>query len=329
MTVIPIETPYGPIPVPLAIPAHPPTDLHIPRVGDDYTWGDVNDFAKNAVDDVWHGITGLFGSAKDAVQTVEHAVLATTTQVIATFAELAIDYTITLYTHAEFDIADAKLWALDIISGIESQIGWIGDEIAGIDGELTGILDGLVGIIDYVVLQAVPGILGEAGRWAIDNIYNPLDTDIRTLEDRVDRTITGAVADVEAYARDLVDSEALRRAAAIGAVAVTVAGILDWVAECGEPTCEFVGPNTKLGKLLKGLEALLGVLAGAELATLTEADLEHLAGILADVGGTGAQHVLSGFVEGGETIGTAGRDLLGDITDAGAAVLRELGVPVP
>jgi hypothetical protein len=193
------------------------------------------------------------------------------------------------------------------------------DTIGGIEGEIRDTQKWIDAAID--------GVVGVITGWAIDNIYNPLDRHIRETEQSLQDRITGTAADVYDAAADLVHSETARRVAAVAGVAAVVAAIATEVTECLRPMCDQFGPKTDLSKILNQLKGLLGVLAGVELATLTEDDLEHFAHVLASVGTRGAEGIIEDFVMGGETIGEAGVTLLGDIGSAARNVLSDLGIP--
>lgn len=164
-------------------------------------------------------------------------------------------------------------------------------------------------------------------QWSVDHIFQPMRERIAqeaTRRQIADDHITQTV--IPAVRADLMQQLAPVVVTATAALGIA-RKVATWVDECGAPMCDTMGPKTDLGKALKALGGLLGLLAGVELAHLTEADLEHLAHVLASIGERGATALLDDFVEGGADIGDAAHLILGDIGSAGRAVLDELGVP--
>lgn len=270
MTTI-IETPDGPIAVPVAppnardIPPFPHIANPLPRLvsGAEVVWGDV----ASAVSKGWHDALGFLDRAASAtiedVQGIVDTAINEAQTAWSTFvsinelwiAAVAVQ-SVELGLHARSALIDATHYLEGIIDGVRDDIlQRLLDEVQGIDQT---ILD--VETFTGAALQAVQHDLRV---WAIDNIYNPLLGDLARVEHDVLVGIDGVVSGIDATINDAVHSEALRRAAAVGAIAATVAGVLDWIDNCGEPTCDVVGPRSDWGKWLNkfGPLALWAMLA--------------------------------------------------------------------
>jgi hypothetical protein len=148
----------------------------------------------------------------------------------------------------------------------------------------------------------VGGAVTGVESWAIDNIYGPLDA-------KIEREIAGVRTDVwnltGAWADRLlgdIDAEALRRAAAIAAVAAGVAAIAKWIDDCGEPMCQNLGPKTDLGKLLKGLKVAAEVAALGALLQMDANDLARLIHALTARLGAVVGDIETFLGPGGETV---------------------------
>lgn len=190
------------------------------------------------------------------------------------------DQVITLVGLLEAAKADALQWVADAIAEAERYADVV------VDGLAQALVNGLVGI--------------EA--WVTDTVVQQLLGDLAQVETSLRDEIYRVAADVETYARDLVNAETLERLAAIGALAAAIADITTWLNDCGEPMCAEFGPKTDLSKLLKLLDAagLLALLV--ELSQSNFADLEGALRTLAADGGHAIQTFDTLFVHGGDTV---------------------------
>jgi len=146
--------------------------------------------------------------------------------------------------------------------------------------------------------------------WTYESIFVPLATEIateRVARQKVDHRII--TQDIPAVHADLLTKLAATTAIATGAATVA-AKVATWVAECGGPMCDAMGPKTDLGKLLK-LIHVAGMLALiAELAALDEHGLESLL--------AGLQRIGAGVIDDFDTLFVGGGGTLGEtITRAG------------
>ena len=109
---------------------------------------------------------------------------------------------------------------------------------------------------------------------AIGDLGNQVQTDMQQV-----------LAQAEQYADDAIDAKLGPVLLTLAALATQIRNITSWIDDCGEPMCDTMGPKTGLGKWLKALEGLLGLLAGFTLAELTEHQLEHYATVFASISG--------------------------------------------
>jgi len=205
--------------------------------------------------------------------------------------------------------AEARTGAIELGQMIDALSGRLVDGLSNVLKVATTYTDDVVDTLARTVL----GELGNVETWAIDNIASPLLNEIAVAKADVLDALERGLADVETYARDLVSSETLDRVAALAGLAAIVAALGAWIDECGVPMCETYGPGTDLTKLLKGLEALLGILAGVGLANLTERDVERIASYFLAITAGDAEGFVNAFAGAGETLGSAGGTIVSDL----------------
>jgi hypothetical protein len=281
----------GDFPLPIDPPIAPPGPAFpIPGVGNplpviqqdlQYAWDDVSGWVK-----------GIFHSAVGDVKSIVNFDLAT----VRTMIDTAISIEQTAWANFVSQLRDwivnglydAAASTLDLALTARKAEVWLFNHFEGaIDGVLLDVFNVVVGIdrtinADILNLEHLIEYDSLALRtWAIDNIYDPLSKEIEGLGARTLGGLETVLADAEAYARSLTHDEALRRAAAIAGIAAAAAAIATWVAECGEPMCEQLGPKTDWGKWLKrfGPLALWAMLAAV--AAEDPRAIENLAADLA------------------------------------------------
>lgn len=295
----------GPYILKTHIPDIPAPGNPIPVIvhGAEYAWDDVSGWAKGAFDTV----TGWFDSAAsvaaDDVRAVVHSAMDTVQTAWSSFiSELEgwIVEGIDAVTQSVTDLGNFTIAAAQAVWNVsaaytDAVAQWILADVTGIEGRLSGL--------EHLIEDTAIGTIDLLETWAIDNIYHPLLTDIGRVEADVWDAARWVSAEAEAYARDLVDSEAFRRALAIAGVAAAVGAITTWVEECGDPMCQTIGPKTDLGKILKGLQFAADLALITELANMDEAKLAALLRTIAAKAGALVSEFETGFVQGGETIG--------------------------
>jgi hypothetical protein len=257
-----IETPEGPIPVPLPLggnhvtipaPANP-----LPAFVDqtERKWETVAGW----VSDRWHSVTSAIGDAASVavsdVRTMIDAAISASQTAWSTYISALEDWIVTGIDEVgtALDVvsgsfADQIITLLDLLEAAKADaLGWVADAIIEAERYADRVLDDLA--------ARVLGQLADVETWAIDNIYTPLLNDVEAAKADVLDTMVKGLSDVETYARDLVNAETLERLAALGAVAAAVAAITTWVDDCGVPMCEEFGPGTSLANLLGNAELL-------------------------------------------------------------------------
>lgn len=264
-----IETPEGPVVLPLPRGVNPPPMPHIanplPRIiaGAEETWKDV----AGEVSDIWHGVTGWLSTAESVTGDMVDAAVTNAINAAQTGWSSFIGR-LEQWTTAGLIDAGNFTWnvlsaVLEIRDMLEAGIWAMGDAVlTRLLEEVRGI-DEAIAAVEQLVYDAARFTEGAVQAWAIDNIYHPLLGEIEAVRRDVFDAIRTDVGAIEGYVDDAVHDEALRRLAAVGAVAATVAGVLTWIESCGEPTCEVVGPRTDWGKWLKlfGPTAIWAMLA--------------------------------------------------------------------
>jgi hypothetical protein len=300
-----IDPALPPIPLPLVIPDQAPP-LHIPRFGDRYTWGDVDTFVDKAIGTAWDQISGLWsgvsGAIEDAIANAIHAAISTAQTAWSSFANLAIDYTGTVFTQLT-GILDA------LIAYVLEQVAFLGDSIswlaAAVDYLGTIVVGGILETLrdlERWVGAAIDAVAGGIEAWAIDNIYHPLLNEIERVRRDVTDWLAGSIDAVWNEMQRLIHSETAQRLAAVAALAGIVAGLAEWVRECGDHMCQLIGPKTDLGKILKALDTAAIVAAIAEVSTWDESDLQGALRTLRGIS-RGVIGDVESFFTGGGTIG--------------------------
>lgn len=293
----PIETPYGPIPIPVAIPTHAPTELHIPRLGDNYTWEDVGNFVTGTAGAAWDFISGAADMTKDIVGGMIDDALDAAMTAWSSMINLAVDLTTTTFAQLS-DISDAIIGhMLDTFAFVQDQIDFLASLeslladvlLPGLEGELRNLERWIDGAIDNVqdVIRT----------WAIDNIYNPLLDEITGVREDVTAWVGAAIDSVYDQLSERITRENAATLAKLGALAITVAGLAEWMRDCGEDMCAHMGPKTDWSKLLKRLEKD-GILAMLLAITLSDPKaIERAAVGLAETLGDTLESTVTGWLE--------------------------------
>jgi hypothetical protein len=309
--------------------------------GDVPSWADVSRWVAQQWDPNDTGQTTI--SFFQAVHLVEQFQIAAL-EALSGFFNLTVDYVDTVADRAQAALSD-----LDIVVGLSAE---------GLRVEIDQLRDATHAEIVILQQQAIAGDLEVAAlidqarndaitianQWARDNIYNPLQRGIletiQLLRDETDRKILEAIKVIRDE-QTTTDTNIIKELARVGA-GVKVA--TDWLSGIGNPMGDLFGPGTDAGNAVKDFEAtnpgdlskalgllksLLAILGGIALAGVTESQLEGWATTLATVAGDDFQTLVSGFAEGGGTIGDVAGTVLGDIGEGAADILRDLGVPIP
>lgn len=150
--------------------------------------------------------------------------------------------------------------------------------------------------------------------WIIDNIFKPLYTEILKVQPAIDVSVAREHEAAKTYTDTAVQALGVNVLKALVPMSVALTALQTESDECVKPMCQTMGPNTQLGKFLKGLNiaadaALIAALLGmseADLAGFIQSLVSHLSSVVGDI-----EDFLS---PGGETvaglIGAATSDLL-------------------
>lgn len=283
----------GPYLPPIHVPEIPLPGNPIPVIvhGAQYAWDDVSDWTKST----WHTVTGWFESATsigvDEIRNVVDAAMDTVQTAWSSFiSELeawitdaidAVSLTVTdlgaFTTEIAYLTSDYARWLVDNLAVT------VFDAVVGIEGQITGL--------EHLIYNGLLDVSDALRTWAIDDIYSPLLGEIARVNADIRSDVWNLVGSIGAELQAQIDAERLARAAAIAGALAGVAAITTWIDECGAPMCDTIGPNTDLGKLLKGLKVAAELAAlsaflnmdAADLAAMIHAVTARLAVVVDDV----------------------------------------------
>lgn len=310
-----VETPEGPIPVPLPWGGNPPPIPHIANPLPSFidkasnTWDDVAGWTTSAFDSATSFLGDTASTSISDVKSMIKTALNLSQTNWSTWISTVEDWTTVSIDELGSALTDevirARTDAITLGHMIEALGGAVYDGLGAVLAGAETYADRLVnGVLDALI-NDIAGVQ----TWAIDNIANPLLQEIeRAQVDTLDR-VEGAIADVQDWVRSELNTETAERVLAVAGVAAAVASIATWVDECGAPMCEEVGPNSDFSKLWKLLStsALLAELLSLEQETFAtlESDVQAMARKLVGI----AEDFDTFFVGGSETVG----DVIGSL----------------
>lgn len=287
-------------------------------------WSDVYSWVKTG----WHALWGAASSAvtitADDVQNAIDIALGKEQQAWASF------------------VGVLDQWMAAAVTSLTETIGWVALIATAIDQTLTAELQAaeqLTGALlanlearllqemiagdlalEQFVLHEVQGV----EQWVQSQVVAPFLIEIQRLQVQIQDETQHVLQEAEGYSD-------LRLAASLAPVLAIIATIEQQVVklqtendECTEPMCETMGPNTNLGKWLKDLEALLGILAGVGLANLTAKDAERIASFFQAITTGTVDDFVNAFAGGGATLGSAGGAIVSDLGDIAGKALAEV-----
>lgn len=272
-------------------------------------------------EDVWNWVTGTAKKTINLASSVVAVTLDEVTTVVEAYGGQLLKSAISLIndlaklTASEFStaylvLAYATGELQNAIDGIDTIIGLVDGVVVGIENvTIPALLTEIIRLGASIEPRILEG-LANVETWAIDNIYDPVQTDIvRTAGDLYD-AIQNTADWVTATAEGLVSAETLARIEALASLDAIVAAIagtatiaLTWVEECGAPMCSYAGPNTDLGKFLKLLNLAGEAALLAELASLDGAGIENMLRALVSLS-HGVIDDVDALFTGGETVGS-------------------------
>lgn len=201
---------------------------------------------------------------------------------------------------------------------IANRIATVAHRVNKIAATVTAVVDYVLPLVraeldkiqhDYPI--AIEYGLALERDWVLHHVFAPLYAEIL----KVQPAINQSAAHTTQVAHDDAKAQVATLAAAVGVVVTSLRAQLSTLQaesdECVKPMCQTMGPNTNLGKLLKGLQLAADA---ALLADLAGANADDVADVITRV----AQHAVG-------VIGTFERDFLQGGDTLAGLVTRELG----
>jgi hypothetical protein len=280
--------------------------------------------AQTLWDDVWGGIKGVWHTEAQGLQSgadITWDTLNATVDVASkwfmtgwTTYVSGIAEEVTDLTNAVIDFSD-NIWyyAVESTAMLENLIA---QAYLDFRAELSYVTQGLENTVTdtehrlQTQIDALPHIMQQ---WSIDHIFQPLEENILRTAQQIYDTITWDVTALQGQITHLDTVVVPALLTALAAVSTNVDKLQAWQDECGDPMCATYGPKTDLTKLLKSLQALLGLLAGVGLADLTESDLERIAGYFSAITTNDVEGFVNAFAGAGATLGSASGAVVSDL----------------
>jgi hypothetical protein len=302
-----------------------------PWAGAGPSWSDVFGWAKSLLD------TNTAIARSPTWQNVVFAVtagLGRSIQAVSGFVNLSIDYTSTV----------AQLTGV-IIEMLLGEIAATTVIIVNLMNAANARQDALIQALNlqmqidklelqFQIEQTAKFVSAADRAWATETIFKPLYENIGQAEAQATLQFQGAMQETAKVQASITPIAILEATAVVAPALAAIAALQAFRAAqqtlndtCTTPMCDLMGPKTNWAQIVKALEALLAVGATGAVLALTEHDLERIASAFAGIGSGSLNQFLAGFVGGGETLGTAGAGLLGDVGGIASTVLSDLGIP--
>jgi hypothetical protein len=295
--VIPVEVPTVPVDVPIAGPV-----IHYIGTAEHAVWDDVWSWVKGTAKTAASDVLNIAEQAVAEAVKISEAYTGSVLQALSGFINDAFDYTAFVAQAAiGFGVNIADVLYADIIT-LDADVYKILQDVVGIDNVLIPGLEAEIAKLGIDTWDLVGGAVSAVKTWAIDNIYDPVLAELLKVDTQIRTDVWDLVGAVTADIEALIHSEALTRAAAIAGIAAAVAAIATEITDCVEPMCAAQGPNTNLGKLLKGLSLALDAGLLAEIATAKESDVADAITRIARHAATVIDTFENDFVKGGATL---------------------------
>lgn len=139
-------------------------------------------------------------------------------------------------------------------------------------------------------------------QWAIDHILKPLFQEATTVQPKIDLAVAHEHQAAIDYTDVAVAALGVRVLSALAPIQTAIATLQAESENCTKPMCETMGPNTGLGKFLKGLNIAADAALIAALLGMTESDLAGFITSLTSHVGTVIGDVEQFLGPGGETV---------------------------
>lgn len=307
------------------MPQEPMKVLPVIVHGATYVWDDVYQWGKSTLEN----LLGFGGQAASVtfqdVQNIVEVAMSVQQTIVANFVAQLENWVNDGVAHLQEAIVGLGQYTLtellkvyDSLIGLsQAMVSALQQEVAALQQQIAQVEQNLTNILEMTV--------SNLENWVRTDIALPIMQALQELDLKTQMEMQSILAQAETYADGLLNAKLATLLPAIAALQQAVQKLQTESDECTQPMCDTMGPKTDLGKALKALEGLLGVLAGFAVAGLTEADLERLANMLATGITTPAEDLLSGFVARGETVGHAASAVIADIGNVGDDLLHELG----
>lgn len=212
------------------------------------------------------------------------------------------DFATEAITTVAMNMASFASWTWTNVLALDVALYGAITHINDLEGRVVPALEGaIVQAYSYAYNEA-HAVGADVERWAADNIFAPLVDELGQVNANIRHDVWALVAGVAGGLQAQIDGNALRTFEVLGPLAAAVGELQKFKDDCAQPMCDYAGPNTDLGKLMKAFQ-LAGILALLmEIGNMTESDIEDRLRELA----SDAQHIVSAFegtfVGGGGTL---------------------------
>lgn len=296
--VIPIEVPSVPVDVPIAGPV-----IHFIGEGEHAAWNDVWGWVKGQAKSVASDVVNLAEQAVAEAVKISEAYTGSVLQALSGFINDAFDYgTLIAQDAIAFGVNIADVLYADIVT-LDADVYKILEDVVGIEGRLIPGLEAEIAKLGIDTFELVGAGIDAVKTWAIDNIYDPILRELLRVDTDIRNDVWALVGAVAGDIEGLIDAKVAALAATVAGLAAAVAALTIESEECVQEMCATQGPNTDLGKLLKGLSLALDAAAIADLLSLTEPELvQRLTDTISEFGRF-VSDIEANFLTGGRTLG--------------------------
>lgn len=267
-------------------------------------WDDVYQYARDNYDEKFAAGRNQTGDATAAfILDSGRAAIGSTIRALSGLITQAVDYTQT-------SVADLYSTLQFVLGGLDdtnrdqyTKIRHLQEEVAGLS-TIAAYEEQQIGGLRETIFDAARFETAYLQDWVTRTVTEPLLRAIVEQRQYTDASILKASRNVLDQAHVDAVAQAAPAIAAVGALAPVVSQLAQESEDCVKPMCSTMGPNTDLGKLLKGLSLAASLAAIADLLSLTEPELAQR---LTDVIGKFAGYVgdFEGyFTDGTETLGS-------------------------
>jgi hypothetical protein len=274
------------------------------------SWDDVYHYAENNYDTTFAAGKNQTGDATAAlILNAGRAAIGSTLRAISGFVNQTVEMMQTQFTDL-YQTLQFVLGGLDDTNRSQDvKIQHLQQEVAGL-ATIVAVEEQQIVKLHDTIFQAVEFEGAYLQDWANRTIVEPLLRAIVEEQNARKVEILQASQSVLQQAHTDTLTQLAPVAAAVAVATRAITALQAESANCTQPMCDTMGPNTNLGKLLKGLSLALDAAALADLLSLTAPELaDELSQVIAKIAGYIGDFE-SYFTDGTETIGS----VLGGIT---------------